>query len=88
MPRHVHSKALNPARRGAQVIRHEVYDSKADVFSWGVLFAELLTGRPPYGDAYLTPVQARPCSSRQQATTAGFKHRHIVSVPPRVARSC
>jgi hypothetical protein len=45
-----------------QVIRHEIYDSKADVFSWGVLFAELLTGRPPYGDAYLTPVQARPCT--------------------------
>ena len=42
-----------------QVIRHEVYDSKADVFSWGVMFAELLSARPPYGDQYLTPVQAR-----------------------------
>lgn len=53
-----------------EVIRHEVYDSKADVFSWGVMFVELLSAKPPYSDQYLTPVQVglspphcRPCTS-------------------------
>eukprot|EP01026_Neomeris_dumetosa_P055673 TRINITY_DN50712_c0_g2_i1.p1 TRINITY_DN50712_c0_g2~~TRINITY_DN50712_c0_g2_i1.p1 ORF type:complete len:502 (+),score=87.87 TRINITY_DN50712_c0_g2_i1:131-1636(+) len=40
-----------------EVIRHEVYDSKADVYSWGVMFAELVNQRIPYQELYLTPIQ-------------------------------
>eukprot|EP01025_Chloroclados_australasicus_P029886 TRINITY_DN2987_c1_g1_i2.p2 TRINITY_DN2987_c1_g1~~TRINITY_DN2987_c1_g1_i2.p2 ORF type:complete len:518 (+),score=63.36 TRINITY_DN2987_c1_g1_i2:270-1823(+) len=40
-----------------EVLRHEVYDSKADVYSWGVLFAELINQRPPYSELQLTPIQ-------------------------------
>lgn len=53
----------------AQVIRHEIYDCKADVFSWGVLLVELLSARPPYGDQYLTPVQVREWAIARQAHT-------------------
>lgn len=40
-----------------EMIRHELYTSKADVFSWGVLLAEVLSQRPPYEGLYMTPVQ-------------------------------
>ena len=40
-----------------EMIRHELYDSKADVYSWGVMFVEILTQRLPYEGQYLTPVQ-------------------------------
>lgn len=40
-----------------EMIRHELYTSKADVYSWGVMLAEILSQRPPYEGLYLTPVQ-------------------------------
>ena len=39
--------------------RHEVYDSKADVWSWGVLLSECITCAMPYGHTFMTPVQVR-----------------------------
>lgn len=41
-----------------EMIRHELYNSRTDVFSWGVLLVELICQRPPYEDQHLTPIQA------------------------------
>lgn len=40
-----------------EVIRHEMYATQADVWSWACLTCELLTGAKPYEERYLTPVQ-------------------------------
>lgn len=42
-----------------EMIRHEMYDQKADVYSWGVLLVEVLRQQPPYEDQYLGPVDVR-----------------------------
>ncbi|XP_024393860.1 serine/threonine-protein kinase STY46 [Physcomitrium patens] len=43
-------------RMAPEIIEHKPYDCKADVFSFGVVLWELITGQVPY--TYLTPLQA------------------------------
>jgi serine/threonine protein kinase len=40
-----------------EMIRHEIYGCKTDVWSWGVLLAEMVSCMMPYADTYLQPVQ-------------------------------
>ena len=40
-----------------EVVRHEVYATQADVWSWACCVSELLTGMKPYTERLLTPVQ-------------------------------
>ena len=40
-----------------EMIRHELYNSRTDVYSWGVLLVELITQKTPYQDQHLTPLQ-------------------------------
>ncbi|KAG2501716.1 hypothetical protein HYH03_000217 [Edaphochlamys debaryana] len=49
-----------------EVMRHEVYDSKADVWSWGVMLSECITCALPYGHTYMTPVQVAMAVAEEQ----------------------
>ncbi len=40
-----------------EMIRHELYNSRTDVYSWGVLLVELITQKIPYENQHLTPLQ-------------------------------
>ena len=46
----------------------QVYDTRADVYSWGVLLAELVAQKPPYDGMYLTPTQVSDSCQRQYRT--------------------
>ena len=47
-----------------EMVRHEMYDSRSDVYSWGVMLAETLRQKMPYDGVYLTPVQVSICRAR------------------------
>jgi serine/threonine protein kinase len=70
--------ALPPPRRPAppppppDPARHEVYDSKADVWSFGVLLAEIITCQIPYAHTYMTPVQVGARARQRPAALAGL----------------
>ena len=44
-----------------EMIRHEMYDTRTDVYSFGVLLAEILAQKLPYADLFCTPVQVSLC---------------------------
>jgi serine/threonine protein kinase len=50
-----------------EMMRHEVYDQSTDVWSWGVLFSELMNGTgPPYHHLFLTSVQIGLAVAQEQ----------------------
>lgn len=57
-----------------EVIEHKPYDGKADVFSFGIVLWELLTGELPY--SYLTPLQAAVGVVQQGLRPTIPKHTH------------
>ncbi|CAD7696150.1 unnamed protein product [Ostreobium quekettii] len=40
-----------------EMVRHEIYDSKTDIWSWGVVLCELCTNALPYHGNFWTPIQ-------------------------------
>ena len=55
--RHLHTAALadtlcgSPLYMAPEILQHQRYDAKADLWSTGTVLFEMLTGRPPFGGA-------------------------------------
>lgn len=56
-PHLVHFGTLAPCFLPCFLPRHEAYDSRSDVWSFGVVLVELLTQQKPYALTYMAPVQ-------------------------------
>jgi serine/threonine protein kinase len=71
-----------------EVIEHRAYDNKADIFSFGIVLWELLTGKVPYTEHTALQVcallwTAPPCCGgalerlQQQVTSCGAVEEHL-----------
>ena len=58
-----------------EMIRHELYNSRTDVYSWGVMFVELLTQQRPYERLYMTPVQVSLKASQAKPVHVPWQRR-------------
>ncbi len=65
---------MDEPRLPASLSRHEVYDTKADVWSWGVLLSECIMCMMPYGHTYMTPVQVGRGMGGGRALHRSFRH--------------
>lgn len=52
-----HTSSDQPCSECTVWCRHEAYDARADVWSFGVLLVECLTQQKPYAATYMAPVQ-------------------------------
>lgn len=59
-----------------EILRNEIYDTSADVWSWGVLFAEILQQQPPYQGLDLSPAEVRPAPF-----TCVLQHVLMIALP-------
>eukprot|EP00192_Tetraselmis_astigmatica_P004850 CAMPEP_0117663918 /NCGR_PEP_ID=MMETSP0804-20121206/8891_1 /TAXON_ID=1074897 /ORGANISM="Tetraselmis astigmatica, Strain CCMP880" /LENGTH=482 /DNA_ID=CAMNT_0005471013 /DNA_START=333 /DNA_END=1781 /DNA_ORIENTATION=- len=65
-----------------EVMQHNDYDTKADVFSWAIMTAELITERLPYEELYMTPLQVAMavCSNNLRPTLPPTVHPGVTKL--------